>query len=169
MPASPDNLKRLSLKELDDVAWTYSSIDIRTRDRVPGDHTKCITCPKILHWKQLHTGHCVTRQCPPIKYHKLHNHAQYNTCTSTYRGMFKEGIGGLKAPGRGRRYAQDITSDELPAGRAGRIGGWLVADETPSPNVPAFMTGRTAIRHRAWTLPRVRETAKPSPNRLLPA
>jgi hypothetical protein len=89
MPANPDDIKRLSLKELDDIAWTYFSIYIRKRDRISGDYARCITCPKILHWKQMHAGHCVTRQCTPIKYHELNNHAQCDTCNITNHGMFK--------------------------------------------------------------------------------
>jgi hypothetical protein len=68
MPSNPEDLKRLSLIELEDIAWTYFSIYIRKRDRISRDYTKCITCPKILHWRAMDAGHCVTRQCRPIKF-----------------------------------------------------------------------------------------------------
>jgi hypothetical protein len=88
MPANPDDLKHMSVKELDAILWTYFSIYIRKRDRVSGDYAKCITCPKILPWKQMHAGHCVSRQCTPIKFHELNNHAQCEECNVTHYGQF---------------------------------------------------------------------------------
>jgi hypothetical protein len=89
MPANPDDIKRLSLKELDDIAWTYFSIYIRKRDRISGDYAKCITCPKILHWRAMDAGHFVTRRCRPIKFHELNNHAQSPDCNREGGGMPK--------------------------------------------------------------------------------
>lgn len=79
MPANPEDLKRMSLKELDAILWTYFSIYIGKREQIDGDYAKCFTCPKILHWKEMDAGHGVTRQCTPLKYHELNNHAQCPT------------------------------------------------------------------------------------------
>jgi hypothetical protein len=103
LPANPDDLKRLSLKELDDIAWTYFSIDIRMRDRISGDYAKCITCPKILPWKQMHAGHYMTCRCTPITYDEINNHAQCETCNITNHGMFKVSIASIR-----ELYGNDI-------------------------------------------------------------
>jgi hypothetical protein len=86
---NPKDLKRLSLMELEDIAWTYFSIYIRKRDRISGDYAKCITCPKILHWRAMDAGHFVTRRCRPIKFHELNNHAQSPDCNREGGGMPK--------------------------------------------------------------------------------
>jgi hypothetical protein len=88
MPANPDDLKHMSVKELDAILWTYFSIYIRKRDRISGDYARCFTCPKILHWKEMDCGHGVTRQCTPLKYHELNNHAQDRDCNRDNAGMF---------------------------------------------------------------------------------
>ena len=108
MPSNPEDLKRLSLIELEDIAWTYFSIYIRKRDRISGDYAKCITCPMILHWRQMDAGHCVTRQCRPLKFHELNNHAQCPTDNRTKYGMFKEYIAKIR-----ELYGDDIADQFL--------------------------------------------------------
>jgi hypothetical protein len=74
----------------------YFSIYIRKRDRISGDHARCITCAKILHWKAMQAGHGVTRQCTPLKYHELNNHAQCEECNGTNHGMFNVYIANIR-------------------------------------------------------------------------
>jgi hypothetical protein len=113
MPANPQDLKRMSTKELDAILWTYFSIYIRKRDRISGDYCKCITCPKILHWKQMQAGHCVTRQCTPLKYHELNNHSQCEECNITNRGMFDVYIAKIRY-----LYSNDLADEFLRYKRA---------------------------------------------------
>jgi hypothetical protein len=108
IPSKPEDLKRLSLKELDAIAWTYFSIYIRKRDCISGDYAKCITCTKVDHWRNVDAGQCGTRRYTPIKFHELNDYLQCRICSRDNYGMFKA----YEARRRGL-YGNDLVEEFL--------------------------------------------------------
>jgi hypothetical protein len=53
-------------------------------------------------------GHCVTRQCTPLKYHELNNHAQGSDCNRTNHGMFPVYIAKIR-----ELYGNDLAEEFL--------------------------------------------------------
>jgi len=44
-----------------DRAWEQFSMFIRLRDAGPDGYAKCVTCPRVIHWRDGDAGHFITR------------------------------------------------------------------------------------------------------------
>lgn len=44
-----------------DRAWEQFSMFIRLRDAGPDGYAKCVTCPRVIHWRDGDAGHWITR------------------------------------------------------------------------------------------------------------
>jgi hypothetical protein len=70
----------------EEYVWPVFSVYIRKRDRISGDMVRCVTCPKIRHWKNVDCGHFISRTYRIIKFHELNNHAQCLECNRDLDG-----------------------------------------------------------------------------------
>lgn len=59
---------------------------IRLRDRIDSEHSRCISCGKIVHWKSLDNGHFIGRQFLSLRWNEKNCNAQCKYCNN-----FKEG------------------------------------------------------------------------------
>jgi len=62
-------LKKSKLKpvrKLHKDAWKLMSEYVRRRDK-----GRCITCPKVDHWKNMHAGHFVHKDCMDFNYENI--------------------------------------------------------------------------------------------------
>src|SRR5918996_1803734 len=73
----------------EEYLWPVFSVYIRKRDRISGDMVRCVTCPKIGHWKEFDCGHFISRTYRIIKFHELSNHAQCRDCNVGLHGNQK--------------------------------------------------------------------------------
>lgn len=69
------------------VADIWFSTYIRLRDIKHGEHCRCITCQKLIHWKyDADCGHYATREKPMTRFHEQNCHAQCKSCNSYKKG-----------------------------------------------------------------------------------
>uniref|UniRef100_A0A6M3JKV0 Putative lambda recombination protein n=1 Tax=viral metagenome TaxID=1070528 RepID=A0A6M3JKV0_9ZZZZ len=70
--------KKINYKaKLDRIFSQY----IRLRDRLPNSEVvKCISCGKIIHWKESDCGHYVTRNVLGLRYNEQNCNAQCRKC-----------------------------------------------------------------------------------------
>ncbi len=66
---------------------------VRIRDIISGEHCRCKTCGKPIHWKyEAECGHFVTRNHPMTRYNEQNCHAQCSACNNHNKGeQFKHG------------------------------------------------------------------------------
>lgn len=58
---------------------------IRQRDADEGGTVSCVTCGKLMHWKEAHCGHFIKRQHRSVRWDERNAAAQCVSC-NTYRG-----------------------------------------------------------------------------------
>jgi hypothetical protein len=94
-------MKKQSPKTLKNKAWKLFSEYIRRRDADEGGTLSCITCGKLMHWKEAHAGHAIPGrtnsilldpevtygQCPVCNIWKNGNYPVYTTVLIKKFGM----------------------------------------------------------------------------------
>lgn len=83
------------LKDLIKKLDSLFSIFVRKNSADENGMVKCITCPTIMHWKQMHLGHFVTRGTYAIRFEIMNCHCQCPVCNGNQQtnGEFeKHGI-----------------------------------------------------------------------------
>ena len=103
----------------DATAMKWFSRYIRLRDRIPGtDLCRCISCSKVLHWKEMDCGHFVSRDRWNIRYNEMNAHAQCQECN-----RFANGQQYLHGVAIDRRYGDGTAKMLMSIGkRGGRFG-----------------------------------------------
>lgn len=77
--------KQPSLSSLEAKLDRVFSNYIRQRDADVGGTVRCVTCRRLLFWKEAHAGHFVKRQHRAVRWDERNVHAQCVSC-NTYRG-----------------------------------------------------------------------------------
>jgi hypothetical protein len=94
-------VRKLSASGLKKKAWRLFSEYIRRRDADEGGTLSCITCGKLMHWKEAHAGHAIPGrhnavlldpeitfgQCPVCNLWKSGNYPIYTTVLIKKHGM----------------------------------------------------------------------------------
>lgn len=70
------------MKTLDNVFSQF----IRLRDSDSNGYCRCITCDKLIYWKELDCGHFVTRDKKIVRYDERNCHAQCKYCNNYHKG-----------------------------------------------------------------------------------
>jgi hypothetical protein len=66
---------------------TVFSIYIRLRDRIPGtDYIRCISCGKLVHWKESDCGHYINRKFMSVRFNEQNTNAQCRYCNRFSEG-----------------------------------------------------------------------------------
>lgn len=99
-------IKKVKLSTLDAKLWKLFSKFIRLRDRVHGDHCRCISCNKIMHWKSAHAGHFINRRHLGVKFDERNVNAQCVMCNTFGEGeQYKYGLALIK------KYGENVIQD----------------------------------------------------------
>lgn len=61
-------------------AWTQFSMFIRLRDSGPDGYAKCVTCPRVIHWRDGDAGHWITRAKEATLFDERNVHFQCKGC-----------------------------------------------------------------------------------------
>ncbi|HUV00529.1 MAG TPA: recombination protein NinG [Bacteroidales bacterium] len=85
---------------------------IRLRDSNVNGHGKCISCGKVLHWKNAHCGHYISRRKYAVRYNEKNCNLQCVSCNT-----FQEGNPAGYTLGLVRKYGKDIINDLLMASK----------------------------------------------------
>jgi len=78
-------MRKLSLSSLEKKLDRVFSEYIRLRDADKGGTVQCVTCKKLMFWKDSHAGHFVKRQHRSLRWNELNAHPQCVAC-NTYQG-----------------------------------------------------------------------------------
>ncbi len=70
------------VRKLDTVFSKY----IRRRDADAGGTVACVTCNRLLHWKECHAGHFVRRQHMALRWNEENVHPQCIRCNTFLDG-----------------------------------------------------------------------------------
>lgn len=79
----------------DKKLWKAFSEYIRLRDVDETGYGKCITCSRIIHWKNGDCGHGLPRQYKATKFHEQNNHLHCKPCNGFEGGrreIYKEEV-----------------------------------------------------------------------------
>lgn len=82
----PKKGKKDSLGKLDEKLWRLFSAYIRQRDSDSNGYIRCITCGKVVHWKESDAGHFVTRDHKAVKFNEKNVNAQCQCCNRFHSG-----------------------------------------------------------------------------------
>lgn len=77
--------KKLPLSSLEDKLDRIFSIFIRRRHADVGGTVSCVTCQRLMFWKECHAGHFIKRQHRSTRWRPTNVHPQCVGC-NTYRG-----------------------------------------------------------------------------------
>ena len=103
--------KRTEKQNVDAELWRVFSLWIRQRDTDENGYVKCISCGRIIHWREggnCHAGHFYSQGgYKSVKYHEKNVHCQCFNCNMNLEGN-KQGY----ALGLEERYGKGIL-DEL--------------------------------------------------------
>lgn len=73
-------MKKKTTSQLKKQADKIFSMAIRLRDSDEAGRAKCITCPTVKHWKDMHCGHFVKRSVNLLRYDYENCNAQCPQC-----------------------------------------------------------------------------------------
>jgi hypothetical protein len=79
--------KPLNFRQLQKKADRVFSEFIRLRDAEVNGYTKCITCGKVLFWRDMDCGHYCGRKHLSTRYHEQNCHAQCKHCNGFMEGQ----------------------------------------------------------------------------------
>lgn len=75
-----------SVSFLKEKLWKLFSEYIRRRDAAFNDYVKCVSCPVMRPWKQMHAGHFIPGHHPSVVYDERNSHAQCYSCNIEKKG-----------------------------------------------------------------------------------
>ncbi len=81
----PKRKKLPTISSLENKLDRIYSEYIRRKDADEGGTTSCVTCQKLLHWKDAHCGHFIKRQNRAARWLEANTHVQCVRC-NTYLG-----------------------------------------------------------------------------------
>lgn len=100
----PKKKKQLSLRSMIKKADKIFSLYVRLRDCAPGlQYAPCISCGKILHYKEMDAGHFIGRQHMSLRFDEKNVNAQCR-----YENRFNEGNKVEYAKGLQKKYGVDV-------------------------------------------------------------
>ena len=102
--------KRTERQKAEDELWRVFSLWIRQRDADDNGYMKCISCGKVIHWRDggnCHAGHYYSRGIRSVKYHEKNSNGQCYSCN-----MHQEGNKQGYAVGLIKKYGEGVL-DEL--------------------------------------------------------
>jgi hypothetical protein len=68
--------------QLDKIFSQY----IRLRDSTQGEYGNCISCGKLIHWKQGHCGHFINRKHMSLRFNEINCNLQCISCNTFDEG-----------------------------------------------------------------------------------
>lgn len=89
-------------KELDAIFSRF----IRIRKADKGGMTRCYTCGKKAHWKEMHCGHYISRVHSPTRWNEINCQVQCPGCN-----LFKQGAADEFAIALIKEYGDEILND----------------------------------------------------------
>ena len=69
-----------------DKADRYYSEYVRRSNSDSNGLTKCVTCGKVSHWKNMHTGHFMSRRYESTRYDERNTGVQCVSCNTFHQG-----------------------------------------------------------------------------------
>lgn len=84
--------KRLSLPALEKKLDRIFSEWVRRRNADDGGTVSCVTCGRLMFWKEAHAGHFIKRQHRSIRWRPTNVHPQCPSC-NVYRGGMQDEYG----------------------------------------------------------------------------
>ncbi len=103
--------KENNITRLKKIAWDLCSLYNRKKDADENGMVKCVTCPKIAHYKKLQGGHFVPGRGNGVLFDDRGIHAQCYQCNCEKKGQWVEYEQYMLA-----RYGKKVT-DEIKANK----------------------------------------------------